>query len=206
MADFHRPSYVALFDILGFASIVEKQNIAEVKDDLEFLERLCQENAAVRGLQFSDTVLLYTEGTEPHHLYALLEHSCKIVATCSDNRILLRGGISCGEFYHSNSVFLGKAMIRAYALEQSQDWMGAILDPEIARKMNADYTETWKQIQHDRLLVKYEAPLKGGPAGDQWCLGWPRHGNRPPTAPTNIRDWGVIRKYANTQAFSRAWE
>lgn len=209
MANADRPSYVALFDILGFAHLVRSRKPTALADDIDFIRRIADEQDQVRSLVFSDTVLLYTEGTDPPALHSLLDQSCRVVAKCNETGIMLRGGIARGQFLVRGGVFLGEAMVRAYELEKSQEWMGAIIDPWLAddlrKSTDPNIKKEWAKILDDHLLVSYPAPIKGGSAGSQFCLGWPRHGNHGRSPPIGTRDWSVIRKFANTDDFARAW-
>lgn len=210
MSDADRESYVALFDILGFSSMVEKRKVSDVAEDLIYMWDVAGDHTRVDALVFSDTLLLYSEGVEAEQFAWIVEQGCKVVARCNEKQILLRGGIARGEFYvHKAGVFLGKAMIQGYRLEQSQDWMGGIVDPKLAKELQSGSREEkaiWDKLVENEHLVEYEAPIKGGPAGNLWCLGWPRYGNHEREIPT-LSDWSVIRKFANTDKFaaSRTW-
>lgn len=207
MGDWERESYVALFDILGFAHKVSSKPIEDMIEELDYLEKRAQTDH-VKSIVFSDTVLLYTEGIEPNKLRSLLDHCMTLVSDSNAKGIMLRGAIARGEFYHQNQTFLGKAMVRAYHLEQSQDWMGAILDPflanDLSKSEDEDERQVWHAVLDDGVLVPYRAPIKDGPVGEQWCLGWPQRGDKQ-RVPSRNADWNVLRKFANTDDFARNW-
>ncbi len=203
MSDSEQESYLALFDVLGFASKIKTSSIQDMISSLQHLEYIAG-TKGVQSIVFSDTVLLYTIGTNPQDLYELVEHCCKLVAECNRNDLMLRGAITRGEFYHERQIFLGKAMVTAYYLEQSQEWMGAVMDRVLVDKLdhsdNPGEQRCWKELRDHQLLIPYRAPLKDGPAGNLWCLGWPKYGDKQrriaPAAPDDAH-----RKAANTDEF-----
>ena len=107
--DPERESYVGVFDILGFRDFVRRKPLGEAIKILEGVRRQAEEMAGVarcKSIQFSDTIVLYTEGTEPGQLEDLLLVSSYLIGEFLQNGIGLRGGIAKGPFYHNNTCLL----------------------------------------------------------------------------------------------------
>lgn len=195
-----RESYVALLDILGFKELVSNNDLKILALALKQI-RAADHYPEVRSLQFSDSILLYTEGTTPKHLRQIVGHATLLVMESLERRIGLRGGVTRGKFLHDGEVFLGPAMVRAYELEQMQDWIGGIVDPELT---DAPTVQVLKELEKQGFLVRYEAPIKGGSVGELWCLAWPIVEDEAPRVATRAgpgRSWDVMRKLANTSRF-----
>jgi len=126
--------------------------------------------------------------------------------------IWLRGAISYGDVWISNEdiglSFIGPAIAEAYEWEHYQDWIGAILAPSAATKLD----EALEQSGMNEVagLCKYKAPLKIETEATQYCLDlnyWMLHGLTcpfftPPDLATNkIDDKSIVRKYRNTIDF-----
>lgn len=195
--DAKQPSWVGFFDILGFKDMVQSQDLGHVASLLEDIHDACN-GLGVESVAFSDSILLYTLGDEVESLERLLKAAIRLLGPYASIGVAVRGGIAVGEFYCKNQVFLGKAMIRAYEIAEAQDWMGAIIDPTEA--LDNGFVQ---RMQAQGILVEYPAPIKGGPVGPVFCLGWPRHypSEVSPLATSRSKSWDVLRKDANTQNF-----
>lgn len=133
--------YLCLLDILGFRQVIERLRVEEVGLLLTNLQRdiaLVAHNPLVRGssdtrvrfVSYSDSVLLYVEEDDAPALIGLISAATAAVGFGISQGILLRGAISRGDLFVSGNrqVIAGRGLIRAYELEQAQDWGGAILD------------------------------------------------------------------------------
>jgi hypothetical protein len=188
---------VGFFDILGFRDLVQRKDASETGALLVELASAAKQ-LEIGALTFSDSVLLFTEGTRPEDLVKIVRAAVRLIGNFAGAHVALRGGIAVGEFFSNGEVFVGKAMVRAYELAEAQDWMGAILDPSISLPL-----AVFREFQTTGLLVEYAAPIKGGPVGPLMCVGWPR--NYPsvvsPLATVETSSWDVLRKDTHTQQF-----
>lgn len=193
-----------MIDILGFRDFVQSEDV-DIAGTLLLDLKEAIENLDVHSIQFSDSILLYTEGTTGRDLRAIVTASVRLVGRFAALLIGLRAGIACGEFWHEGNVFVGKAMIRAYELEQSQDWLGGVLDPAIFGTADESTRDEIQALANDGLLVPYPAPIKGGSVGDLLCLGWPRDyvEKGPVELAQATAPWEVLRKQSNTNEFLR---
>jgi hypothetical protein len=76
----------------------------------------------------------------------------------------LRGAITYGEIYVNTekNIFLGQALTRAYELEESQQWIGVMIDSNLKDK----YSDLFNLINEEENLLKiifleYDVPFKG---------------------------------------------
>lgn len=203
-----RHSYVALLDILGFR---EMCRTSKASDLLIVLKRLAYKPVLpdVDLIQFSDSILLYTQGIEIPKFYHLVGEASALIGEAADRGIGLRGAITMGEFAHDadRRAFAGKALVQAHDLEQAQDWIGGIIDP--ALNAHQDIRLALQDLATDGFVFPYDAPMRDDTKGPVWCLGWPL--NMDSKART-VRTWGseapsegVRRKIANTNAFLSTW-
>ncbi len=200
-----RPSYVALFDVLGFRKYVETNPIEEAGALLAEL-KIAVNHLGLDSIQFSDSILIYTKGTEFGKLTTLVKAAIRLIGHSANAQICLRAAITSGEFWDSGGVFVGKAMIRAYDLERDQDWVGGILDPLLGES-DPGVAEEIEQMRKGGLILEYRAPIKGGHAGVLNCLAWPRNyrSKVSPMATLPASSWDVMRKDSNTQDFLDRW-
>ena len=201
-------AYIALFDILGFKQAVIERSIEELKEILgnEFNEML---NVSVTFkspdinisngsdffkehieagkkecsfVRFSDTILLYSDETDlelGHIIFA----SNRLIAFMILKGLPVRGALTKGELFvdEDNSLVLGEGLIRAYELEQSQQWSGGIIDPdrisihENILDRDRSVANIEDVIVETRSVFKYPAPFKTECyiADSVWCFGWP---------------------------------
>jgi hypothetical protein len=199
--DAERLSYVALLDVLGFKDMVQDSDLRELAVVLREIGA-AEHYPDVKSIQFSDSILLYTEGVEDTKLRQIVGHATYLILESLDRKIGLRGGITRGKFLHDGTVFLGPAMVRAYELEQMQDWIGGIIDPELASDEKT--VRVLNDLEDMGFLVRYEAPIKGGSVGQLRCLDWPTIDDHCPVVETRgsrQTSWDVMRKLANTNKF-----
>lgn len=214
MGDPSRPSYIALFDILGFTDIVRREQLPGVVETLKQLNldaELYAEPVNIRVLQFSDTILLYSDGDDEKSLAEIVRLSALLVGRLLERRVRMRGAITWGEFYAHKQIFAGKAMIRAYQLEKSQDWAGGIIDPALIAKLEREDTHLIRALQESLPTVTHPAPIKGGTAGEFHCLAWPRFFSRSNSLDAawpidGTEGWDVLRKRHNTAEFLNSFE
>ena len=203
-----RPSFVALMDILGYRDLCET---TDPKELLVLMRRFQAKPVLphVEAIQFSDTILLFTEGDNVSKFYNLVGEASAIIGEALDAGIGIRAGVTRGPFVHDagKRAFAGRALVRAHELEQAQDWIGGIVDPRLER--DSEVAAALEDLATDGFVFRYPAPLRGGPVGPLWCLGWPlntRVGvNDVETIGAEKANWGVMRKLANSRAFMQSW-
>jgi hypothetical protein len=171
---------VAVCDVLGFSSLVEKSPLVDViNDSLGWLRKALHhslhkrefpgeipskdeflENDHVGVAWFSDTILLYTRRDDDEAIRQLVQTvGWLLFETMMGGNTRIRGGISYGEAYidGEDSVFVGKPLIEAYRLEQKQQWSGVALTKSASDRIPAhvrsgQYGDWW--------VIPYDVPLK----------------------------------------------
>ncbi len=119
--------YVAYIDILGFSKYV-KDNVLSPEKPLELLNQFIitakkfsfkeflmisafSDNIVI-SLPADDDKLFYTEYSK----FLMYINHVQLFITTNIGVLPIRGGITCGDFYH-NEILFGEAMIEAYNLE-----------------------------------------------------------------------------------------
>jgi len=183
---------IAVCDILGFSTLVEKNSLDDVVSGAlgwfrkalhhslhkrDFPSEVPAKTAFVGNEHvgvawFSDTVLLYTRRDDDEAVQQLiLTIGWLLFETMIGGNTRIRGGISYGEAYidEANSIFVGKPIVEAYRLEQQQQWSGAALTatgsnriPEHIR--SGQYADWW--------VVPYDVPLKTGATLRTLAINW----------------------------------
>ena len=132
--------------------------------------------------QFSDTIFMFTDGVSNEELEHLLKRAKNIMCLGLAAGIPLRGAITIGELvaYATPDAIIGEAIIRAYLLEKSQDWMGVLIDEDrfAAFQRDRSHDEIWNS-----LTTIHEVPIKTAREAElarlrtgrpMRCLKWPK--------------------------------
>lgn len=86
----------------------------------------------------------------------------------------VRGAVAHGEMYvdEENSLFLGKALTRAYELEQRQNWICVALDESVIEA----YPGLWQEGEYawltEALFPRYEVTMKSGRISSLRTVNW----------------------------------
>jgi len=226
---------IAFCDILGFRNLVNKNQLEPIiSNNLGWFRKALHHSIhraefpgqipSLRELQnqvnlgivwFSDTVLLYTLQDTDECLQSLMSTIGWLIFETiyyPDTRI--RCGVSYGEAYldQENSIYVGKALIDAYNLEQQQAWCGAALTPTAVQRLPSEarsgkFPHWW--------TIPYDVPLKEEQQINTLAINWtwgihhkrnfnflPWSGSSPEPTET---DWqtqpDVCEKWKNTKTF-----
>lgn len=139
----YKKCYVAFIDILGFKDYVQNNSCDAVHTVLSYLEveavanpysiksKFGIDTKDIKILCISDSIIVSIEESIPHALEAIIWLCAAFQLTLLLNaRLLMRGGISCGDFYTENSVrtgnpiLFGQAYNNAVELEKSKKYGG----------------------------------------------------------------------------------
>ncbi len=178
-----RSSYlIAVCDILGFSELVQRRSLDSVVDKtLASVRKALSHsllgdpypaspppmreldgNPHVSVALFSDTILLYTKHNTDEAVGELLQVMGWLLFETIVDDIWIRAGIASGEAHMDpdNSIYVGKPIIEAYRLEQSQQWAGAALAHSACARLAAacgrsgDVARWW--------VTPWDVPLKVG--------------------------------------------
>lgn len=175
-----KEAYVALFDILGFSKLVERNELDRIADTYSrakevFEDILSHINAmgkdfemdiAIEYRSFSDTFLIYTSKTGDDAFLSLLAACDGLFIGGIENKLLLRGAVTRGEIITQAGMEIGRPIVDAYRNEQRQEWSGCWISDECLSGFDATNYFT------DKSLVQYEIPLKNGNIKRYVAFNW----------------------------------
>jgi hypothetical protein len=220
---------VALFDVLGFRDRVKSTPLSELLTSYRGLLRQADAynqplpNSPVANRLFpthpttspwchqyifSDSIVMLADSSSIDSCLRLLVASWRLFQFFLAAGFPLRGGISHGEISIESGVLIGSAIVDAFELEASQNWIGAAIHrsvieayPEINREMQTDGT-VWHEI-----LRLYPVPMKNGSAPELPTLNWRfnllvKDGTRSLFPHSDIPD--IQTKQNNTLDYARA--
>jgi len=166
--------WVAYFDWLGFADLVQKEHLQYVlllyQDVLKLvIEDLKKEGRSswpinVHRKWASDTFLFYTDDDSEGDFAAVEGFSRIFFCRATMRQIPLRGSLTIGSFHanEDDAIFLGPALVDAYKYAENQDWLGFVLTPNARvhlRCLEAERSfplETYESYYY----AKYNIPYK----------------------------------------------
>lgn len=182
---------IALCDILGFSSLVQRNPLDAVVHDAVgwFQQSMCHamskdswpdatptladidRNALIGIALFSDTILIWTKVDEDDALRELIQTVAWLTFANISGNTKIRGGISYGEAFidPANSLFVGTAIIDAYSIESRQQWSGVALTESAVNRV--------PPFVHDGRfsdwpIVPYDVPLKQGATIPTLAVNW----------------------------------
>jgi hypothetical protein len=183
--------YVAFLDILGFGSIVEHHPLSEILDTLSIVysktEEVRRVGARARSdgtfpiteqtnlFPFSDTFVLSSFDATETSFVNIVASTSLMARYLFGCRLPVRGAITKGEadlIPHTNHL-IGKAVIRAKNLEETQDWFGIIIDPELQFNNSINYFLNSPALKP--VIVEYLVPFKNGEKSCKiinWRFNW----------------------------------
>ena len=117
---------------------------------------------------FQDTVIVTSRTTDPEDFKCIAQYCCGLMGFGFLEDVLLRGALTKGEAYLDDQMVIGKGIVRAYQMEQLQDWVGCWIDDGCVNNLPQELLDELRRY----LLVKYRVPLKSGPMLEAWTLNW----------------------------------
>lgn len=178
--------FVAHLDILGMSSIVERDadaawsmlsDLATVRDTakasvLEFVDTgtVIAISDVISSVTFSDTILLFTKGGTDSELRCLLVLISEIFHKALCRCVPVRVGISFGTFYFNleKSMYAGPALIDAYRIGESAQWLGIALSDSVKERSIALNMATGKS----KVVVPWALPIRNGTRSCS-VINWP---------------------------------
>ncbi|MFN0242349.1 MAG: hypothetical protein ACKVWV_05595 [Planctomycetota bacterium] len=226
-----RQRMVALCDILGFKRLIESRPLDKLlAHDLALFRRLtgysvkqglfptdvprldelrAQERVGVAW--FSDTLLLYARDDDELSRRNVLETVGWLLFMTTKTKTPLRIGIDHGEFHASpeDEVFVGRALVGAYELERSQEWIGGALTANAAAQV-PPRTTTGARSQW--WVCEYSVPMKNGKTFDTLAIDWTQtihtsfelrwsKERANPTEEERLREGSAWAKWENARSF-----
>lgn len=217
-----RKCFVGLFDILGFSNMVENDQLENIwkayigirtsatfiKNNLE--SWLKQKIVNIRT--FSDTFLIYTADHTNKSQDDIDEYFNAVLGICealfhSSNsyEIPIRGAITVGEIIVEEGIILGKPIVEAYKMEQSQNWIGCWIGDDAIKCISERLRD---RHMNGNLILKYKIPLKDGDVKECYVFNWADSSFDPNwnlgfLKEKSKHDWSSEQKHRNTRDFIR---
>ena len=153
---------VAFIDILGFKGIVDASSadelgekftnvigktlpalngkIGDFPNEPTFFPNYPRDRPYCISFAFSDSIILISNDESEESCLALLIYSLRVSQILIGYGFPVRGAITFGEMYvdRENSLFLGKALTRAYTVEQRQNWIGLVKESQKSALISKD--------------------------------------------------------------------
>jgi len=188
---------VAFLDILGFRAKLLSTPLLELAQDYEkrileshFFNRPYDSSGNTPTLfkdhskdvpwcsqyVFSDSIILVSHEEDIMSCMKLLVYAWRLSQHFMAVGTPLRGGIAYGELYQNQTinVVLGKALAKAYELEECQNWIGVAIDISVVER----FPEVFNLFDRDKypvindLLFEYAVPLKDGTTRRLRTINW----------------------------------
>jgi len=131
----------------------------------------------INSFIFSDTVIAFTNSDTENDAKAIVCLTTDFFARSLNLCVPLRGGISYGQFqFDSNrNLFAGPALLEAYKLGESSQWIGISLDKKVAEVVSK--LSISKSPQGKDTVVNWDVPIKNEKCENltenRMVLNWP---------------------------------
>jgi hypothetical protein len=171
--------YVAFLDILGFADLVQKLDLPELKRRLNIALQsvhLARASAVLPDgvgkpitkhfhcFSFSDTFVISSVDDSPEALVSFITGSAMLTQFLFAQGLPVRGAITYGEadFIPGTQHLVGKAVVKAHLLEKDQEWLGVVVDEP---SLPFEVAKIFESAPFSPLFARWDVPLKPGPEG-----------------------------------------
>ena len=201
--------FVAHIDILGMSALVAKDPelswqllsaLVEARDQvhnteityLDTAERVAAPDQ-VRAVTFSDTIVLFSKGTELVDLRTIVVLTTELLGKALHLCVPIRAGIAVGTFFFNleNSMYAGPALIEAYHLGEEAQWIGIATSKEVFRRAaEAEFRSGTSDV-----VVRSYIPVEGG-TRDGYAVNWPTIGRNNLNAPLPVSAAQVYEGFA----------
>jgi hypothetical protein len=169
--------FVALFDILGFQSMVEHNELEDIvltyerfHDSIPIqMANAFAGDSLLRARNYSDTILLYTTEVSDRSFRVLLMSLNHLFMMAAAQEVPIRGAITVGDFYASDDGEIGKPIIDAYRNEKKQEWLGCWIAEECISRLSREAIE---ELTTQYQIVRYHIPFKEGQVKELYALNW----------------------------------
>lgn len=227
--------FVVHIDVLGMSALVAKDaelawsllgRLVEARKDahatsLTFLDtaETVATTQYVHAVTFSDTIVLFSRGAALNDLRTILVMATQLLNKALHLCVPVRIGVAVGTFFFNldESMYAGPALIEAYHLGESAQWIGIVTSQEVYRRA----IEAHLRSGTSDVVSPVEIPVNGG-VQPGYAVNWPvilRDSIAAPLpvtgkqvyegfaqyfGPFETLDPRARRKYENTAAFINA--
>lgn len=143
-----------------------------LKYGLEFLdsnERVLI-SETIQAVTFSDTILLFTKSGSDTELRCMIVLIVEILHKAMCRCVPVRAGLSFGKFYFNfeKSMYAGPALIEAYHVGESAQWLGITLAESVRQK-----AANLKMLSGgSKVIIPWALPIKDG-TKPCFVVNWP---------------------------------
>lgn len=158
--------YFLVADLLGFGKIVRNSSEDELDERITVWVDLVQSTATkcgVENLQLISDTIFASAPSSPEGLQTLVNFSRQLLIDEIHKSLALRGAIIHGSFTWGKLTY-GRAIVSAYGLEQSQNWIGVTCSAGLPGA-----NDLWSLEG----LVCYPPPLKRAKMQLHPVIAWP---------------------------------
>ena len=179
--------FVAHFDMLGMSSLIRRdpelawQKLSalstarqerlsldiERKDTGEYIQD------QIRAFTFSDTIVAFSKSDTDNDALAIIVLTTELFSASLHYCVPLRGGIAFGPFAFNFdlNLFSGPALLKAYELGESSQWLGISLDASVAEAVAR--LPIVKSPHGSATVVEWAVPCKSGCTANRVVVNWP---------------------------------
>ena len=155
--------WVACLDIMGVKRLIREEYWLRVFDvyaeAITTFQRDAFDGHLIRRITFSDSFILYSTDGSALSYRALDSFLRYFIVSLISKNIPIRGAMSFGELYADDvhGLYFGRALIEAYKISESQDWIGFVLC-----ETTSGHLKKLGLPANERLnYAEYPVPLKG---------------------------------------------
>lgn len=124
----------------------------------------------VFSVMFSDTIVFFTKGDSDEELSLIIMAVSELLHKAILHFVPVRAGIVRGKFFFNidKSMYAGPALIDAYRLGESAQWIGIVVDESIYSTAN----KIPLMSGHSSVAIKAKIPHKNSSV-DGYAINWP---------------------------------
>ncbi|SRR5258706_6649167 len=159
---------VCFLDILGFKehigqtvssnAVANRQKIAAIASALEEIRNALDIDRPIeeskRVTQFSDSVVISYQVTEPSSVFWMLLDVLWVLIALVERSMLCRGGLARGPLIHTERLLFGPAMNDAYRLENSAAIYPRVIVPKSIIALSGGYRAPHHRPEDEAAYVK----------------------------------------------------
>jgi hypothetical protein len=154
--------WVACLDLLGIKNLIKTEYWLQVFDVYAEAIKHFKEDTFnghfIRRITFSDSFFLYTTDGSALSYSALDSFVRYFIVSLIRHKIPVRGAMTFGKLYADETIdlYFGEALVEAYQISESQDWIGFILSQTAIERL-----QVLKLPANERLNYSYyQVPQK----------------------------------------------
>lgn len=178
--------FVVHIDVLGMSSLVAKDpelawsllsRLVQARKDahatsLTFLDSgdAVETPQHVQAVTFSDTIILFSRGATLNDLRTILVMATQLLSKALHLCVPIRVGVAVGTFFFNldESMYAGPALIEAYHLGESAQWIGIVTSEDVYRRA----IEANLQSGSSDVVAPTSVPIDGG-SRPGYAVNWP---------------------------------